>query len=46
MPDQQHIDEKGGTMRLGAYPCQLAEGSLSYAAYGEERIMGAAPSPL
>ena len=39
MPDQQHIDEKGGTMRLGAYPCQLAEGSLSYAAYGEERIM-------
>ena len=39
MPDQQHIDEKGGTMRLGAYPCQLAKGSLSYAAYGEERIM-------
>ena len=39
MPDQQHIDDKGGTMRLGAYPCRLTEGSRAYAAYGEALIM-------
>ncbi len=38
MPDQQHIDEKGGTMRLGKYPCHLSEDSLSFAAYGEADI--------
>ncbi len=27
------VDELGGTMRLGAYPCHLAEGSLAQAAY-------------
>ena len=32
------IDELGGTMRLGAYPCQLAEGSLARAAYEQELI--------
>ena len=36
MPDQQHIDEKGGTMRLGKYPCRLSRDSV--AAYGEENI--------
>jgi CTP synthase len=30
--------EKGGTMRLGAYPCELAEGSLARQAYGTARI--------
>ena len=38
MPDQQNIDEKGGTMRLGKYPCRLSRESLAYAAYGEENI--------
>lgn len=38
MPDQQHITDKGGTMRLGAYPCRLAEGSLAAKAYGKELI--------
>lgn len=38
MPDQQNIDEKGGTMRLGKYPCSLSRESLAYAAYGEENI--------
>ena len=38
MPDQQNIDEKGGTMRLGKYPCHLSRESLAYAAYGEENI--------
>ena len=38
MPNQQHITDKGGTMRLGAYPCRLAEGSLAAKAYGKELI--------
>ena len=32
------VDELGGTMRLGAYPCKLAEGSLAREAYGEAEI--------
>jgi CTP synthase len=32
------VDELGGTMRLGAYPCRLAEGSFARAAYGQEEI--------
>ena len=42
MPDQQHIDEKGGTMRLGKYPCRLSRDSVAFAAYGEYLR---APSP-
>lgn len=32
------VDELGGTMRLGAYPCMLREGSFAREAYGAERI--------
>ncbi|MGO9241570.1 MAG: CTP synthase [Bryobacteraceae bacterium] len=32
------VEELGGTMRLGAYPCLLAEGSRAREAYGRERI--------
>ncbi len=32
------IDELGGTMRLGAWPCVLAEGSFAKQSYGEEEI--------
>jgi len=32
------VDELGGTMRLGAYPCRLAEGSFARKAYGVEEI--------
>lgn len=32
------VDELGGTMRLGAYPCRLAEGSLAREAYGTSEI--------
>jgi CTP synthase len=32
------VDELGGTMRLGAYPCILAEGSHALRAYGETQI--------
>ena len=37
MPDQRGV-EMGGTMRLGAYPCELAEGSLALKCYGEKLI--------
>jgi CTP synthase len=32
------VDELGGTMRLGAYPCCLAEGSFAWQAYGAPQI--------
>ena len=32
------VDELGGTMRLGAYPCRLAEGSFARQAYGAAEI--------
>ena len=32
------VDELGGTMRLGAYPCNLAEGSFAHRAYGTREI--------
>ena len=38
MPDQKHIIDKGGTMRLGAWPCRLAEGSRAAQAYGTDLI--------
>ena len=38
MPDQEDVDEKGGTMRLGAYPCRLEPDSLARSIYGEEVV--------
>lgn len=38
MPEQKDIDNLGGTMRLGAYPCKVAENSFTYEAYKEELI--------
>ncbi|MFQ6617483.1 MAG: CTP synthase, partial [Fidelibacterota bacterium] len=38
MPDQKHVTDKGGTMRLGAYPCILREGTKVYTAYGTREI--------
>lgn len=38
MEEQKGITEKGGTMRLGAYPCTLMEGSHAYQAYGKANI--------
>ena len=38
MPDQEDVTSKGGTMRLGAYPCKVAEGTLAREAYGEELV--------
>ncbi len=33
MPDQREVDKKGGTMRLGNYPCHIRESSLAFKAY-------------
>jgi CTP synthase len=38
MPDQRGVMDKGGTMRLGAYPCVLKEGSRARAIYGRAEI--------
>lgn len=38
MEEQKGIDKKGGTMRLGAYPCVLKEGSLANKVYGKGEI--------
>ncbi len=38
MEDQKEITEKGGTMRLGLYPCKLAADSQCRRIYGEELI--------
>ncbi|HEX9741677.1 MAG TPA: CTP synthase [Nitrospiraceae bacterium] len=34
MEHQKSVHDKGGTMRLGAYPCRLLDGSLAHKAYG------------
>ena len=38
MPDQADIEDIGGTLRLGSYPCVLKEGTRSYNVYGEDTI--------
>jgi len=38
MPDQNGVEDIGGTLRLGSCPCRLAEGSKAYALYGEKNI--------
>jgi len=38
LPEQKEIVDKGATMRLGNYPCQLIEGSLAARAYGQSLV--------
>ena len=38
MEEQKTIADKGGTMRLGAYPCKISEGSLARSIYGRKDI--------
>ena len=38
MPDQDGIEDIGGTLRLGSYPCVLDKNSKAYGLYGEETI--------
>ena len=38
MEGQKSVTSKGGTMRLGAYPCKIQKGTLAYEIYGSEYI--------
>ena len=38
MTDQVGVTTKGATMRLGAYPCVLQEGTLAQSIYGTQKI--------
>ena len=38
LSEQQGIEDKGGTMRLGAYPCRLVPGTKAQAAYGVDEV--------
>lgn len=38
LPDQSDAVNKGGTLRLGAYPCAIKEGTKLYECYGEKEI--------
>ena len=38
LEDQKTVTDKGGTMRLGAQPCELADDSLARELYGEDRV--------
>jgi CTP synthase len=38
MHDQRRVEEKGGTMRLGSYPCKIEKGSRAFEAYGRPEV--------
>lgn len=38
MDEQRDVTEKGGTMRLGLYPCKLSDGTLTRDIYGQDLI--------
>jgi CTP synthase len=38
LPEQKEIEDMGGTLRLGLYPCRLEEGTKAFEAYGEPVI--------
>ncbi|MCP4004906.1 MAG: CTP synthase [bacterium] len=38
MPDQRHVAETGGSMRLGAYPCRIVPDTLAARAYGRTEV--------
>jgi len=38
LPEQKGLENKGGTMRLGNYPCQLIDGSHAAKAYGQKLV--------
>ena len=39
LPEQRDVADKGGTMRLGSYPCVLEAGSLAARAYGQPIVL-------
>ena len=38
MPEQEDVEDKGGTMRLGAYPCKVVPDTRAAQIYGQEII--------
>ncbi|PWA11902.1 CTP synthase [Pueribacillus theae] len=38
LPDQENVEDLGGTLRLGLYPCRLKEGTKAYRAYGGSEV--------
>ncbi|MEO7922162.1 MAG: CTP synthase [Chitinophagaceae bacterium] len=38
MEEQKKVTAKGGTMRLGSYPCEIKEGSLAHTIYGKTMV--------
>jgi CTP synthase len=38
LPEQKDVEDLGGTLRLGLYPCKLSEDTKAYAAYADEVI--------
>ncbi|MBM7095558.1 CTP synthase [Bacillus sp. H-16] len=38
LPEQKDVEDYGGTLRLGLYPCKLQEGTKAYEAYGEQVV--------
>ena len=46
MESQVKVQDKGGTMRLGAYACALKPGTLAHRLYGKDEIQRAPPPPL
>lgn len=38
LPEQRKITNKGGTMRLGLYPCKLKKNTIAYKAYSREQV--------
>lgn len=39
LPEQKHVVDKGASMRLGAYPCNVVSGSLAHRLYKSSRIV-------
>ncbi|MFA1822425.1 CTP synthase [Virgibacillus oceani] len=39
LPEQKDVEDLGGTLRLGIYPCELKEGTKAKAAYDEEDVI-------
>ncbi|MGB3889794.1 MAG: CTP synthase, partial [Priestia megaterium] len=38
LPEQKDVEDLGGTLRLGLYPCKLSEDTLAYEAYQDEVV--------
>ena len=38
LPEQKDIEDLGGTLRLGVYPCKIVEGTIAHKVYGELEV--------